>query len=284
MPKKRVTKIDPRKELSPYLKHQINQNKNHRKSNKVSASLLKLHSERRRSLFKGLGIIVGGSALAAICLAYYVSPLANINSVLVKGADDLSPVAVVKTSGVSVKNKIFDYKFHPEVLSSKLVDKYPEIQNVNVKITHLNQLVLDVQEHPTIAYIKTSRGYRKVLSKGKLGTSYLKWKQIDQTKPLFIGYSQEASLADDLNLFNELPKSFQDDVKLLSGNTQRKSQVIFVMKNGDVVIGDIANIKEKLKYYNSIKEKNGKNTLIDLEVGAFSRPLTTKEKKAYGIS
>ena len=43
-------------------------------------------------------------------------------------------------------------------------------------------------------------------------------------------------------------------------------------------------IKDKVKYYDQIKVKAGKNSLIDLEVGAFSRPLTSSEKKAYGIS
>ncbi|MDN6008120.1 MAG: cell division protein FtsQ, partial [Lactobacillus sp.] len=80
------------------------------------------------------------------------------------------------------------------------------------------------------------------------------------------------------------PKSFQNQVKLLSGNTRRKSQVILVMKDGNVIIGSTVTLKSKLKYYDEIKVKAGKNSLIDLEIGAFSRPLTSSEKKAYGVS
>ena len=32
-----------------------------------------------------------------------------------------------------------------------------------------------------------------------------------------------------------------------------------------------------------IKNKVKKNSLIDLEVGAYSRPLTSSEKRAYGL-
>ena len=85
-------------------------------------------------------------------------------------------------------------------------------------------------------------------------------------------------------LFNSLPNSFKNQVKLLSGNTRRNSQIILVMKDGNVVIGNTATLNSKLKYYDTIRIKAGKHSLIDLEIGAFSRPLTSSEKKAYGIS
>lgn len=284
MSKKRVTKIDPRKELSPYLNHEENQNKNRKRKNKVSASLSKLHSERRRSLFKGLGIIVGGSAVAVIALAYYISPLANVRNVEVKGANDLSPTEVVAASGIKGQDKVIDYRFNHKKLDKRLSSKYTEIDQVNVKITHLNHLILNVKEYPTIAYIREDHGYRKLLANGELGTSLLSWSKVDQNKPLFIGYNQRTSLKDDLKLFNSLPQNFRDKVKVLSASTKRKSQIIFIMKDGNVVIGDISTIKDKVKYYDSICSKAGKNSLIDLEIGAYSRPLTSKEKKAYGIS
>lgn len=77
MAKKPVTKIDPRKELSPYLNHEFNQQKNSRKSKaKISASLSSLQAERRRSLRRRLGLIMTISILAIAALGYYISPLA----------------------------------------------------------------------------------------------------------------------------------------------------------------------------------------------------------------
>lgn len=284
MPKKKVTKIDPRKELSPYLNHQNNKNKKHKKKAKVSASLSGLHNERKKSLIKSLGLIVGVSGILVIGLIYYVSPLANVGSVRVKGADDLSATEVVDKSGIRACDKVLDYKFNSKSLNQKLTKKYPEVKAVNVHVNHVNSLVLDIQEHPTIAYIKEKKYYRKILSNGQIGSQLLPWSKVDQSKPLFVGYNQKISLTSDLKLFNSLPADFRDEVKLLSGSAKRKSQIILVMKDGNVVIGDIATLKQKIKYYNTIREKAGKNSLIDLEVGAFSRPLTKSEKKVYGIS
>ncbi len=285
MAKKPVTKIDPRKELSPYLNHEFNQQKNSRKSKaKISASLSSLQAERRRSLRRRLGLIMTISILAIAALGYYISPLANISTVKVVGTTDLPVKEIVKISKIKASDKVFDYLFQQKDLSQKLSRKYPEIQSAQVHLGHVNQLILQINERKTLGYLKDGDSYRKILDNGKLATKSVKWSQVDQDKPVFVGYSKSAPLKEDLKLFDSLPKTFKDQVKLLSGNTRRDSQVILVMKDGNVIIGNISTLKSKVKYYDTIKLKAGKNSLIDLEIGAFSRPLTSSEKKAYGLS
>ena len=224
------------------------------------------------------------SVLAIAGLGYYISPLANISTVKVIGASDLPIKGIVKASKIKASDKVFDYLFQQKDLSQKLSKKYPEIESAQAHLGHVNQLILQINERKTVGYLKDGDDYRKILSNGKLGSTAITWAKVDQDKPIFVGYNKATSLKEDLNLFNSLPKSFQNQVKLLSGNTRRKSQVILVMKDGNVIIGSTVTLKSKLKYYDEIKVKAGKNSLIDLEIGAFSRPLTSSEKKAYGVS
>ncbi|WEV39343.1 cell division protein FtsQ/DivIB [Lactobacillus sp. ESL0680] len=284
MSKKRITKIDPKEKLDHYLDYQADQNKHQQHKNKVSASLNHLHSERKSALIRRLGLIVGIALFAIIGLGYYISPLANIRSVQVTGGDDLPAKEVVVTSGIKSSDKVCDYFLKQAAVNHKLTNKYTEVKNVWFTVKNFNQLVLHINEFKTISYIKTDNRYRKILSHGKLGTRLLPWNMVDHDKPIFVGYSHKVSLKQDLLLFNSLPSDFQEQIKLLSGNTRRKSQVIFVMKDGNVITGNVSTLKDKIKYYNEIKSKVKKNSLIDLEVGVFSRPLTTSEKKAYGIS
>lgn len=283
MEKKRVTKIDPQEKLSHYLNYQSTQAKNEQKI-KVSASLSKLRSERKTALIRKLGLIFIVSFIAIIMLGYYISPLANVDSVKVSGEADLPVKSIVQTTGIKVSDKVIDYLLHPGNIRYKLMDHYPEIENVQINISNFNQIVLKINEYPTIGYMKEQTGYRKILVNGKLGSQLLPWNKINQEQPIFIGYNHEVSLKDNLRLFNSLPKEFRKQIKLLSGKTRRKSQVIFVTKDNNVVIGNIDTLKSKLKYYNDIRDKAGKESLIDLEVGAYSRPLTTNEKRTYGIS
>ena len=282
MAKKPVTKIDPRKELSPYLNHEFNQQRNSRKSQtKISASLSNLQAERRRSLRRRLGLIMTVSVLAIAGLGYYISPLANISTVKIIGAEHLP---AVKVSKIKASDKVFDYLFQQKDLSQRLSQKYPEIQSAQVHLGHINQLILQINERKTVGYLKDGDSYRKILDNGKIGTRALPWTKVNQDKPIFVGYNKSDELKNDLKLFNSLPNSFKNQVKLLSGNTRRNSQIILVMKDGNVVIGNTATLNSKLKYYDTIRIKAGKHSLIDLEIGAFSRPLTSSEKKAYGIS
>ena len=282
--KKRVTKIDPKEKLSPYLDHETNQKKEFKAKAKVSASLSKLHSERKSALFKRLGLVVGISVVAILGLGYYISPLANVKSIQINGENDLPIREVVKTADIKASDKVIDHLFNKKSIDHKLSSKYSEIKNINIQVKNFNNLVLNIDEYHTIGYVKNAKGYRKILSQGKLGTQVIPWSKVSPSKPVFVGYNHELSLQETLHLFNSLPVSFQSQIKLLSGNTRRKSQVIFLMKNGNVVIGNFSTLKSKLKYYNKIKTKVGKNTLIDLEVGAFSRPLTPSEKRAYGLT
>ena len=285
MAQKPVTKIDPRKELSPYLNHEFNQQRNSRKSQtKISASLSNLQAERRRSLRRRLGLIMTVSVLAIAGLGYYISPLANISTVKIIGAEDLPAKEIVKVSKIKASDKVFDYLFQQKDLSQRLSQKYPEIQSAQVHLGHINQLILQINERKTAGYLKDGDSYRKILDNGKIGTRALPWTKVNQDKPIFVGYNKSDELKNDLKLFNSLPNSFKNQVKLLSGNTRRNSQIILVMKDGNVVIGNTATLNSKLKYYNTIRIKAGKHSLIDLEIGAFSRPLTSSEKKAYGIS
>ena len=222
MAKKPVTKIDPRKELSPYLNHEFNQQKNSRKSKaKISASLSSLQAERRRSLRRRLGLIMTISILAIAALGYYISPLANISTVKVVGTTDLPVKEIVKISKIKASDKVFDYLFQQKDLSQKLSRKYPEIQSAQVHLGHVNQLILQINERKTLGYLKDGDSYRKILDNGKLATKSVKWSQVDQDKPVFVGYSKSAPLKEDLKLFDSLPKTYKDQVKLLSGNTRR---------------------------------------------------------------
>ena len=167
MAKKPVTKIDPRKELSPYLNHEFNQQKNSRKSKaKISASLSSLQAERRRSLRRRLGLIMTISILAIAALGYYISPLANISTVKVVGTTDLPVKEIVKISKIKASDKVFDYLFQQKDLSQKLSRKYPEIQRAQLHLGHVNQLILQINERKTLGYLKDGDSYRKILDNG----------------------------------------------------------------------------------------------------------------------
>lgn len=280
--KDKITKKDPKKELSGWIDYKNRVNNNEKK--RVSASLTKLQAERRHALLTCLGFIILFSLCCILALGYYVSPKANVASVQVKGAPELNSKQVVKTVNISPENKIVFCLLKGKEYNKQLSDAFPEIEKVQVGVKNTNHLILTLKERPVIGYIHEGTGYRKILATGKVGSQVIDKNKIDKNKPLFIGYNQKVSLSEDIKVYASLPQHIRDQVKMLSGETRRPTQIVLVMKDNNIVIGNLSTIKSKIQYYDKIKSQLKEPSVIDFEIGAYSRPLTQAEKVKLGLT
>lgn len=280
--KEKITKKDPKKELSGWIDYKNRVNNNEKK--RVSASLTKLQAERRHALLTRLGFIILFSLCCILVLGYYVSPRANVASVQVKGAPELNSKQVVKTVNISPENKIVFCLLKGKEYNKQLSDAFPEIEKVQVGVKNTNHLILTIKERPVIGYIHEGTGYRKILATGKVGSQVIDKNKIDKNKPLFIGYNQKVSLSEDIKVYASLPQHIRDQVKMLSGETRRPTQIVLVMKDNNIVIGNLSTIKSKIQYYDKIKSQLKEPSVIDFEIGAYSRPLTQAEKVKLGLT
>lgn len=280
--KDKITKKDPKKELLGWIDYKNRVNNNEKK--RVSASLTKLQAERRHALLTRLGFIILFSLCCILALGYYVSPKANVASVQVKGAPELNSEQVVKTANISPENKIVFCLLKGKGYSKQLSDAFPEIEKVQVGVKDTNHLILTIKERPVIGYIHEGTGYRKILATGKVGSQVIDKNKIDKNKPLFIGYNQKVSLSEDIKVYASLPQHIRDQVKMLSGETRRPTQIVLVMKDNNIVIGNLSTIKSKIRYYDKIKSQLKEPSVIDFEIGAYSRPLTQAEKVKLGLT
>lgn len=284
MTKRKFTKKDPKQELASFLEHRSNNQNQKPTNNKVSASLTKLNGERRRALRRRLGFIIFVSVLSISGLSFFVSPSAQVRKVTVYGANEIEAEKLVNKAGIKPTDQVASYLFGHKEITKKLKRAYPEIKSANVKISQINHLSLIIQEHSVIAYIKTGTSYYKILNTGKLSKQKLSWDEVDHSKPLFIGYNQTVSLQEDLAALRSLPTNLKKQVKMLSGKTKRPSQIVLLMKDGNVIIGNVNTIAEKIKYYPEIKQNLTEKSIIDFEVGAYSRTMTNEEKQTFGIN
>ena len=280
--KDKITKKDPKKELSGWIDYKNRVNNNEKK--RVSASLTKLQAERRHALLTRLGFIILFSLCCILALGYYVSPKANVASVQVKGAPELNSKQVVKTVNISPENKIVFCLLKGKEYNKQLSDAFPEIEKVQVGVKNTNHLILTIKERPVIGYIHEGTGYRKILATGKVGSQVIDKNKIDKNKPLFIGYNQKVSLSEDIKVYASLPQHIRDQVKMLSGETRRPTQIVLVMKDNNIVIGNLSTIKSKIQYYDKIKSQLKEPSVIDFEICAYSRPLTQAEKVKLGLT
>ena len=135
MARKRITRRDPEEELSKFLRHEPGQGQETRK---LSSQLTSLKKERRRGLLTRLGSIMAVCLLAIAFLTYYVSPLADVSTVRVLGADDLDGKSMVEVAQIKASDKVVDALRGQKKISKKLAAKYPEVASVTLSVKGLN--------------------------------------------------------------------------------------------------------------------------------------------------
>lgn len=284
MAKKKITRKNPKKEISGWLDYQ-HKSPNGKREKKVSASLKKLQAERRRSLLTRLGLIILISLGFIVILGYFISPISNVKSVRVLGANEINSNQVVKVTGITAQDKVISTLFKKNEYNKKLKEHFPEVKDIDFHVKDMNNLVIQIKQRPAIGYIHEKNGYRKILSNGDLSTHFISASNIDHSQPLFVGYSNHSQLKEDLKIYSNLSKTIKSKIKLISGNTKRSTQIVFVMKDNNIVIGNVSTIVEKMnKYYLAIAKQQKKPSVIDFEIGAFSRPMTSEEKKLAGLT
>lgn len=283
LPRRRITKKDPDEEISSWVNYQ---SRNHKPQQvrKASESLTKLRQERRRALFTKLGGLVFCAICGLMLSGYYISPKANVQSIRVHGASEIPRTKLVRASGIKASDKVLGVLTRRNKIAAQLAAAFPEIKESRISVYKTNKLQLSLKEKPVIAYIITGNVCRMILKNGKVSSQELPLTMIDKSKPLFVGYSKKVSLQKDLEILSDLTPAEQHEIKMLSGETRRPTQIIFVMKDNNVIVGNVRTIRSKFKYYRLIKPYLHKASLVDLELGGFSRPLTTAEKAKYGLS
>lgn len=284
MTNRRITKKDPKKDLDNFLDYKKNKNNiTNRTNQKASDSLTNLNNERKQALRRRLGAIIIISILAILGLGIYVSSYTRLQKIIVVGAPELDATEVIKKSGIKAEDQLIDYWLGKNTYESKLKKYYPEIKSAKLKLAGLNQIKLDLQEYSTLAYVNQNGRYYKILNNKKIARQSLTESLLNKSLPIFVGYTSKSGLFTDLKALKAIPTKLRNQISLINGKSTRKSEIVLLMKDGNIIIGNTDTIAQKITYYPQIKSNLSSKSIIDLEIGAFSRPLTDSEKKNLGF-
>ncbi|QNQ82459.1 cell division protein FtsQ/DivIB [Lactobacillus sp. PV012] len=277
MAKKKITKKDPRKEISGWVDYKNKSNSTSGK--KVSASLKKLHAERRKSVLRRLGLIIVVALIFILGLGYFISPLSNVKSVRVLGAQEINPHKIVTVSGIKAQDKVIGTIFKKSQIKQKLSQNFPEIKESSIQVKKWNNFIINVKQYAVAGYVKENVGYRALLVNGKLSTYTLPLAKIKKDKPIFINYSNGKRLQQALNIYKQFPQVIKNQVRVIDGDTKRTTQIKLILKDKNIILGSTPTIVDKIKYYPVIAKNLKQPSVVDFEIGAFSHPLTSSERK-----
>jgi cell division protein FtsQ len=232
-----------------------------------------LKQQRRRKANRRLIFLLFLFFSLIAVVTYVQSPLSHVKKIIVKGNQDYSTNEIIRKTGVTTKNNIWQIK--GQVIAGKL-EQLPEINKASVKVRWPNSIIIQVKEHKRIAYLKKDAVFYPVLENGTIlskGQS-----QFPINAPILIDFEQGIVLEEMVTELKKLPEEILNSISEIHYTPYKTDNyhISSYMNDGFEVSATIRSFSEKMSHYPSIISQLDvtKKGVIDLEVGSFF--------KAYG--
>jgi len=230
----------------------------------------KLKEQRRRKANKRLILLLLLFFTMIVAVAYTQSPLSRVKQILVKGNDNFYTAAeLAKVSGITTSTNI--WKVNTGEAASTL-DRLPEIKQASVYIKWPNTILIQVQVHKRIAYLKKDSVYYPILENGKV-LEDRKLNILPANSPILYDFKEGPVLDEMVTGLKNLPEEILNSISEIrySPDKTDKSHISLFMNDGFEVSATLDSFSDKMVHYPSIISQldPNKKGIIDLEVGSF---------------
>lgn len=238
------------------------------KSKSFADKLPKLKETRKKRLQRRLTILVGSFGLAALGMIYYVSPLSNLDQIIVEGNEHVSDESVAYATKLTRKDRIWTALFKPGT-EKKIKAANPRVKTVKVGLTHFNSLKLTVTEFKEVAYIKDKDILHPVLENGKIlnETSEV----IEPDYPILIGFTEGVTLDHLLEKYPEVDAEIRSNIEEIKSTPEKRNKYLMTIKmaDGNQILTSSKDYYTKINYYPEVAAKLEDKGVIDMEAGVY---------------
>lgn len=217
--------------------------------------------------------ILAINVLFIIIMGYFISPLSKVGTISVEGTQYVYDQTVLDESQVKTGELVLHLTQETEEIEKTITNNIPQVRQTNVSISGFNEVVIQIEEFGTVAYIAQEGSYLRVLENGKV---------LDDVYTVSLGNQPVLSKFDEgkaLDLMiEELGKLDSSILNLISEVelVEHRSNSLFIqvyMNNGNRVLSSIPTFSEKIPYYpQMVAAVAGQKGVFDMEVGVYFTP------------
>lgn len=220
-----------------------------------------------------------------IILAYFISPLSKVEMITVKGNQDVYDQLIIDESSIEIGDLVYKSKEKFLDDEKKIVSNLTQISKSKLTLEELNQIVIEVEEFNTVAYIAKDESYRRVLENGQV---------LDEPYSISLGNQlilSEFEEGEPLNRMIDQLKKIEKPILNLISEIQlvkKRSNPLFIevyMNNGNRILSKIPDFSEKIPYYPQMVEAvEGEKGVFDMEAGIYFVPFKDNKNKDAGVN
>lgn len=206
---------------------------------------------------------------------YLITPLSRVNSVDIRGNNDLVAQNILDNIPVQKGTSIPDVIFDRDELEKQIIHSHPQIKQATIEVSDYQNVIIHITENRTVAFLSEDNEYRRVLETGEILKT--REKHAHGNYPIISSFSE----GEELNqLIEELDQLDQPILTLISeielAPSSANSALLKVyMNSGNIVKVSINDFSDKLNYYPQMEEAvGGVEGVFDLELGAYFTPFS----------
>ncbi|MCY9807610.1 FtsQ-type POTRA domain-containing protein [Lentilactobacillus senioris] len=258
-------------------------NSQFKKQNRKSRKSTKIHflsAIQRQNLKVGWPFVVFLLLLIGV-LTYLVLPISSINDVIVHGNRYTSSTNIRKKSQALGQKSLVVFG-QTKQIATRITKSDSRIQSVVAKVTGPQQVTLTVKEYPVIGYLYADGGYQQILQSGTILNS--KVLNPKDGYPVLKKFKKADVLRRVIKQYRKIGPTIRANINSISSSptTTNPDRIYIQMSDGNQVYATIDTFGTKMAYYPSITSKLKNKSVIDMEVGAYSYPISQKGRQNNG--
>lgn len=216
---------------------------------------------------------------------YLISPLSKVATITVEGSQDVYEQLIIDESSITIGDYVYKSQQKFEESEKNIAEELVQVSKANMQIEEINQLIIQVEEYETVAYIAKDEGYLRVLENGKvLDDQY----SISLGNQLVLSKFEEGQALD--GIIEELSKIEKPILNLISEIelVKNRANPLFIhvyMNNGNRILAKIPDFSEKMSFYpKMVQAVESKKGVFDMEAGIYFTPFKDSDNLDLGVN
>lgn len=237
---------------------------------------------RDKKLRKRLLILVSLYLVPLLGAVYYISPLSKVSAVTVGETPITAKDQLIESSQLREDQGLWTQFFNRGELIKDIEEKNPRVKSATITLHDWNQLKIQVVEYPEVAYLVKGNQYLPILENGKILQEPRK--EVTEGRVILENFTNETLILETLKMYRELPEEIQDAISQIKYAPSKKNDELLTifMNDGNQVLVSVSQLTNQMKYYLQVAKEMTQKGVIDMEVGIYSYPYSSKESKKEG--
>lgn len=250
------------------------------KESRISDDFVELNKQKIKNKLNSSTYIILPIVIVLGILIYLVSPISKINQIKISG-NGYVPVNEIKNDlNINSGDSIFKVFGHKKKINENVAKKDHRIKSIAFHFSGFNNLTIKVTPYREIGYETKGKNQYLILENGNVTNIAVKDPK-DDKMPYIVKFNDRAKLRKMIQKYLKLPKDIRDNVRVISFSPTKvyADELHVYMRDGNRIIILMSDFNKKMGFYRSIATQLKTKSIINLEVGAYSYPISDQKNE-----